>query len=146
MFQSYDYISLFVSFIDIPVGLDNLFQRIASILRVFHHQHTTKRRHRRAKQRDFEPYCPSFRVLLHPLYGPFAFIAPLMKSPFLGIGKGSSLLQGTVILLVTVSISAPRPRKAAPTRCRPLQEAPLSMRWARRPGEPRGGLYRLLEL
>jgi hypothetical protein len=29
--QSYNYISLFVSFIDIPVSLDNLFQRIASI-------------------------------------------------------------------------------------------------------------------
>ena len=31
MFHSNDYISLFVSFVDIPVSLDNLFQRIASI-------------------------------------------------------------------------------------------------------------------
>jgi len=31
MLHSYDYISLFVSCFDIPVGLGNLFQRIASI-------------------------------------------------------------------------------------------------------------------
>jgi len=31
MFHSYYYISLFVSFFDIPVSLGNLFQRIASI-------------------------------------------------------------------------------------------------------------------
>ena len=31
MFQSYDYISLFVSFIDIPVSLGSLFQWISSI-------------------------------------------------------------------------------------------------------------------
>jgi len=31
LFQSYDYISLFVSCFDIPVSLGNLFQRIASI-------------------------------------------------------------------------------------------------------------------
>ena len=31
MLHSYDYISLFVPFVDIPVSLDNLFQRIASI-------------------------------------------------------------------------------------------------------------------
>ncbi len=31
MFHSYDYMSLFVSFFNIPVSLDNLFQRIASI-------------------------------------------------------------------------------------------------------------------
>jgi len=31
MFNSYDYISLFVSCFDIPVRLDHLFQRIASI-------------------------------------------------------------------------------------------------------------------
>ena len=31
MSHSYDYISLFVSFVDIPVGFDNLFKRIASI-------------------------------------------------------------------------------------------------------------------
>ena len=31
MFHSDDYISLFVSFINIPVSLNNLFQRIASI-------------------------------------------------------------------------------------------------------------------
>ena len=31
MFHSNDYISLFVSFINIPVSLDNLFQRIASV-------------------------------------------------------------------------------------------------------------------
>ena len=31
MLHSYYYISLFVSFIDIPVSLDHLFQRIASI-------------------------------------------------------------------------------------------------------------------
>ena len=31
MFHSYDYISLFVPFFDIPVSLGNLFQRIASI-------------------------------------------------------------------------------------------------------------------
>jgi len=31
MFHSDDYIPLFVSFFDIPVSLDNLFQRIASI-------------------------------------------------------------------------------------------------------------------
>jgi len=31
MFQSYDDISFFMSFVNIPVSLDNLFQRIASI-------------------------------------------------------------------------------------------------------------------
>jgi hypothetical protein len=31
MLHSYDYMSLFVSFFNIPVNLDNLFQRIASI-------------------------------------------------------------------------------------------------------------------
>ncbi len=31
MFHSYDYISLFMLCVDIPVGLDHLFQRIASI-------------------------------------------------------------------------------------------------------------------
>ncbi len=31
MLQSDDYISIFVSFVDIPVSLGNLFQRIASI-------------------------------------------------------------------------------------------------------------------
>jgi hypothetical protein len=31
MFHSYDYISLFAPFLDIPVSLGNLFQRIASI-------------------------------------------------------------------------------------------------------------------
>jgi len=31
MFHSYDYISLFVPFFDIPVRLGHLFQRIASI-------------------------------------------------------------------------------------------------------------------
>ena len=31
MFQSYDYISLLVSLIDIPVSLGDLFQRIASV-------------------------------------------------------------------------------------------------------------------
>ena len=31
MFQNYDYISIFVPLIDIPVSLDNLFQRIAAI-------------------------------------------------------------------------------------------------------------------
>ena len=31
MFHSNDYIALFVPFIDIPVSLDNLFQRIASV-------------------------------------------------------------------------------------------------------------------
>jgi hypothetical protein len=31
MFHSYDYISLFVSFVNIPVSLDNFFQGIASI-------------------------------------------------------------------------------------------------------------------
>lgn len=31
MFHSYDYISLFVPFFDIPVSLGSLFQRIASI-------------------------------------------------------------------------------------------------------------------
>ncbi len=31
LFHSYDYIALFVSFFDIPVGFGSLFQRIASI-------------------------------------------------------------------------------------------------------------------
>ena len=35
MSHSYDYISLLVSFIDIPVSLNNLFQRIASIYHRF---------------------------------------------------------------------------------------------------------------
>jgi hypothetical protein len=32
MAHSYDHISLFVSFFDIPVSLDDMFQRIASII------------------------------------------------------------------------------------------------------------------
>ena len=35
MDHSYDYISFFMPFVDIPVSLDNLFQRIAPIMTDF---------------------------------------------------------------------------------------------------------------
>ena len=42
MLHSYDYISLFVPFFDIPVSLDSLFQRIASIHDRFYLSHLNK--------------------------------------------------------------------------------------------------------
>ena len=36
MFHSYNYIALFVSFVNIPVRLNNLFQRIASVYNRFY--------------------------------------------------------------------------------------------------------------
>ena len=36
MFHSYNYIALFVSFVNIPVSLGNLFQRIASVYNRFY--------------------------------------------------------------------------------------------------------------
>ena len=48
MFQSYDYMSLFVSFFDIPVSLGNLFQRIASIYDRFYLSRLDKDRKDRA--------------------------------------------------------------------------------------------------
>jgi hypothetical protein len=66
-----------------PGRLQPAFCRLTpnSQLQVFHYQYSPKRRHRQPKQQHLEPHSSSFKVLRPPLYGPFAFIAPVEDAP-----------------------------------------------------------------